>query len=81
MLRCAPGVHVPVLLVELTGDQACFPADAQEMAAAFGSPDVTHVRVAGKHFGGALADGETTGATLAGAEMTDWLDERFPAAR
>jgi pimeloyl-ACP methyl ester carboxylesterase len=78
LLRCAHGVRVPTLLVELTGDQACFPTDALAVVAAFSSDDVTHVQVAGKHFGAALHDGAPTGATLAGAAMSDWLDARFP---
>lgn len=80
LLRCAPSVQVPVLLVELTGDQACFPTDASAMANAFDSHDVTHVRVAGRHFGAALVKGGTSGATLAGEAMTSWLGERFPSA-
>ncbi|NMO02947.1 alpha/beta hydrolase [Gordonia sp. TBRC 11910] len=75
LLRCAPAISIPCLLVELTGDQACFPADAQQMVEAFGSDRVTHVRVPGKHFGGALVEGEPTGATLAGLEMGKWLGE------
>lgn len=74
LLRCAPGVAVPTLLVEFTGDQASFPGDAKAIAAAFASDDVTHLRVPGRHFGAALHQGDTTGATLACAEMADWLD-------
>lgn len=77
MLRCAPGVSVPVLLVEVTGDQACFPADAEAFAAAFPGSDVSHVRVRGRHFGGALEKGQTSGATLVGRAMTSWLGDRF----
>ena len=76
-LRCAPGVRAPALFVELTGDQACFPADATAMVAALGSDDVTHVRVPGTHFGGPLHPGEPTGAALAAAEIGGWLDARF----
>ncbi|NHU44944.1 alpha/beta hydrolase [Rhodococcus sp. A14] len=78
LIRCAGGVRVPVLLVELTGDQACFPADARAMIEAFGSDDKAHVRVAGKHFGAALVEGRTSGATLAGESMAKWLGLRFP---
>nr|WP_043451629.1 alpha/beta hydrolase [Jongsikchunia kroppenstedtii] len=77
MVRCAAGITVPTLMVELTGDQACFPADAREMIDALAGDDVTLTRVPGKHFGGALHDGEPTGATLAGDEMGRWLTERF----
>ncbi|MFI1164521.1 hypothetical protein ACH4UM_13065 [Streptomyces sp. NPDC020801] len=80
LLRCAASVNVPVLLVELTGDQACFPSDAREIAKAFASDDVTHVRVEGRHFGAPIVDGATSGATLAGEVMAGWLDERFPTA-
>lgn len=78
LARCAPGVSVPVLLVELTGDQACFPEDAKRFSEAFASVDVTHVRVPGRHFGAPLRPGMSSGATLAGSEMGRWLGSRFP---
>ena len=53
-IRCAPAIQVPTLFIEITGDQACFPADAIAMVAALGTSDVEHVRVRGKHFGAAL---------------------------
>lgn len=77
-LRCAPAVTAPTLFVELTGDQACFPEDAKSMVDAIGSTDKTHVRVPGTHFGGALKDGDPTGASLAAAEIGAWLSARFP---
>jgi hypothetical protein len=80
LVRCAAGVRVPTLLVELTGDQACFPADAEAMVKAFAGDDVTHVSVAGTHFGAPIAKGATSGATLPGNAMTHWLGERFPTA-
>lgn len=80
LAACAPDVDLPVLLVELTGDQACFPADAQRFASLFPHEDVTHVRVAGRHFGAPLREGMTSGATLAGNEIAHWLGERFPTA-
>lgn len=76
-LKCAPGVRAPTLFVELTGDAACFPADAEAMVAALGAEDVDHRRVAGTHFGGPIADGEPTGASLAAAEIGGWLADRF----
>ncbi|WP_033290164.1 alpha/beta hydrolase [Amycolatopsis jejuensis] len=78
LAACLPDVTVPTQLVELTGDQACFPADAKRFSEISGAGDVTHVRVPGRHFGAPLHDGMTSGATLAGAEMGRWLDERFP---
>jgi hypothetical protein len=79
-LRCAAGVTAPSLLVELTGDQACFPTDAQAMLEALSATDLTHERVRGTHFGGPITDGEPAGATLAGDLIGDWLAARFPIA-
>ncbi|HEY0814234.1 MAG TPA: alpha/beta hydrolase [Pseudonocardia sp.] len=79
-VRCAPGVTAPTLFVELTGDQAAFPADTRAMIAALGAADLTVATVRGLHFGGALADGEPTGNELAAAEIQGWLDKRFPLA-
>ncbi|MGY1717238.1 hypothetical protein ACI78R_22465 [Geodermatophilus sp. SYSU D01106] len=76
-LRCAPDVSARTLLVELTGDQACFPRDVDAMTAALGADDLTVRSVRGTHFGGAVADGEPTGASLAAAEIGGWLEERF----
>lgn len=78
LAACAPGVALPTLIVELTGDQACFPSDATRFAELFPNPDVTHSRVAGQHFGAPLHDGLTSGATLAGNEISHWTGERFP---
>ena len=78
LAHCAPDVDVPALVVELTGDQACFPADAARFASLFPHQDVTHIRVPGQHFGAPLRDGMTSGATLAGHEMSHWMGERFP---
>lgn len=79
-VRCAPGVTVPTLFVELTGDQAAFPADTRHMIDALGADDLTTARVRGLHFGAAIAPGEPTGNELAAAEIADWLGKRFPLA-
>jgi hypothetical protein len=79
-VRCAPGVKVPTLYIELTGDQAAFPADTHRMIDALGAADVTTAKVRGLHFGAAITDGETTGNELAAAEITEWLGKRFPLA-
>lgn len=79
-VRCAPGVTVPALFVELTGDQAAFPADSRRMIGALGAADLTTATVRGLHFGGPIADGEPTGNELAAAEIAEWLGKRFPLA-
>lgn len=79
-LRCAPGVTAPALLIEFTGDQACFPADAAAMMGRLGAADATRRRVRGRHFGAPIASGEPSGAALAADEMGRWLAARFPVA-
>ncbi|RSD10257.1 alpha/beta hydrolase [Amycolatopsis eburnea] len=79
-VRCAPGVEVPTLYVELTGDQAAFPADARRMIEALGATDLTTAKVRGLHFGAAISEGEPTGNELAAAEITEWLGGRFKLA-
>lgn len=76
-LRCAPAVVAPSLFIELTGDQACFPEDAQRMSDALGATDTTRIAVEGTHFGGPIADGAPTGASLAAADIGEWLSELF----
>ena len=79
-VRCAPGVTVPTLFVELTGDQAAFPSDSARMVAALGARDLTHRALRGTHFGGAITPGEPTGNDLAGEAVSAWLAERFELA-
>jgi ribosome modulation factor len=73
---CAPGVTIPTLFIELTGDQAAFPADTRAMIGALGADDLTTATVRGLHFGGAIAAGEPTGNELAAAEIVAWLGQR-----
>jgi hypothetical protein len=76
--RCAPSVRMPTLLIELTGDQAAFPADTRQMSEALGAADKTHLKIRGTHFGGPVAPGEPSGNELAGARIAAWLDDRRP---
>jgi hypothetical protein len=80
LVRCMPNVTAPTLLIELTGDQACFPADIDSIVAAHGAEDFTLARVPGTHFGGPLVPGGPTGNQLAASEIGTWLAERFTAA-
>jgi hypothetical protein len=59
-MRCAPGVTVPTLFIELTGDQTAFPADSHQMIDALGAKDLTTATVRGLPFGGAIGQGEPT---------------------
>lgn len=75
-VRCAPGVTVPTLFIELSGDQAAFPADSRRMTGALGAADLTTTAVRGLHFGGPIAPGEPAGNELAAAEIIAWLAKR-----
>jgi len=79
-VRCAPGVTVPTMFIELTGDQAAFPTDSRSMIDALAAEDLSTATVCGLHFGGAIAGGEPTGNELAAAEIVDWLAKRHDLA-
>lgn len=75
-VRCAPGVTVPTLLLEFTGDQASFPVDIRRMTNALGASDLTVRAAAGTHFGGPIEPGAPTGTSLAAVTIEEWLAAR-----
>jgi hypothetical protein len=77
-VRCASGVTVPTLFIELTGDQTAFPADSHQMTGALGAKDLTTATatVRGLQSGGAIGEGEPTGNELAATEIIAWLAKR-----
>lgn len=77
MARTAGGIHQPTLIVEYTGDQACFPSDVRAIHDAIPAPDKTHLRIRGDHHGRALVEGEEPGRYAAGRELAAWLRQRF----
>jgi hypothetical protein len=70
----------PTLFVELTGDQAAFPADSGRMIDALGAADLTTATVRGLHFGGSISKGEPSGNDLAAAAIIAWLGKRHELA-
>jgi len=74
----AASITQPVLIVEYSGDQACFPGDVQAIVAAIASTDKHHVRVRADHHGRALAAGEEPGRLEAGRILARWLQAHFP---
>lgn len=76
--RCAAGVRIPCLFIELTGDQATTPAQSRRLYEALASPDTAHERVPGRHFGQPLEKGMPPGIDLAMATTRRWLCERLP---
>jgi hypothetical protein len=80
LARTAPAITQPVLVVEYTGDQACFPSDVRTIVDAIGSDDKRHERIRGDHHGRALKDGESPGRLEAGRLLADWLRATFPVS-
>jgi hypothetical protein len=78
LAKTAGALTQPVLIVEYTGDQACFPGDVDRIAAAIVSPRKTRHRVRGDHHGRALAPGEAPGRLEAGRLLAGWLRDSFP---
>ncbi|AYQ39598.1 alpha/beta hydrolase [Burkholderia aenigmatica] len=78
LAKTAASITQPVLVIEYTGDQACFPGDVQRIVAAIASPDRQHLRVRGDHHGRALSADEAPGRLEAGRLLADWLRTHFP---
>ncbi len=78
LARAAPAITQPVLLVEYTGDQACFPGDVKTIFESLASTNKRHLRVRGDHHGRALSKDEAPGRFEAGRLLADWLQEFFP---
>ena len=74
---CAPGVTVPTLLLEFSGDQASFPADIAHFASLLGASDLEIDQIDGTHFGGPITEGSPTGNELAAARIQLWVSARF----
>jgi hypothetical protein len=77
LARTAHSISQPTLLVEYTGDPACFPAVIRDIYAGIGASDKRHERVRGDHHGRALAAGEEPGRYVAGRLVQAWLREKF----
>ena len=77
LLKTAPSIQQPTLLVEYTGDVSTFPSVAKDIFASIGASQKSHVRVRGDHHGRALAKGEDLGRNIAGAKVRAWLQEYF----
>jgi pimeloyl-ACP methyl ester carboxylesterase len=79
LAKTAPAITQPALLIEYTGDQACFPSVIREIFSSIGSSDKRHERVRGDHHGRALDPAEEPGRYVAGRILQAWLREKFPA--
>ena len=81
LAKTASAITQPVLVVEYTGDQACFPGDVKKIVAAIASRDKRHERIRGDHHGRALSATETPGRIEAGRMLAEWLQAVFPITR
>jgi hypothetical protein len=77
LAKTAPSITQPTLLVEYTGDPACFPSVVRDIYDAIGTSDKHHERVRGDHHGRALSPGQEAGRYIAGRLLQDWLRETF----
>lgn len=78
LAKSAPAIRQPTLLVEYTGDQACFPSIIRDIFVAIGTTEKRHERVRGDHHGRPLGDDEEPGRYVAGRLVQDWLRQAFP---
>lgn len=77
LAKTASSIIQPTLLVEYTGDPACFPSVVRGIYETIGASDKRHERVRGDHHGRALRQGEEAGRYVAGRLLQDWLREKF----
>ncbi|HCP79352.1 MAG: alpha/beta hydrolase [Pusillimonas sp.] len=77
--KTLPALTQPTLLIEYTGDQACFPSTIRNIFSDIASTDKQHERVKGDHHGRALSPEDEAGRYIAGRLIQDWLKARFPA--
>ncbi|WP_430423143.1 alpha/beta hydrolase [Methylibium petroleiphilum] len=77
MAKCAGSIEQPTLLVEYSGDNCVFPADATAIYNAIPAHRKERHTVRGNHHGQALHAGEVSGQVLAGQHLSRWLEETF----
>lgn len=71
-------LHQPILVIEYTGDQACFPKEVQHVFQALPTQDKQHLCIAGDHHGRALNPEDEPGRLEAGRQIAVWLKRTFP---
>lgn len=76
--KTIPSLFQPTLVVEYTGDQACFPEEVKKIFEALPAKDKQHVSIAGDHHGRALTPEDEPGRLEAGRQIAVWLNRTFP---
>jgi pimeloyl-ACP methyl ester carboxylesterase len=77
LAKTAPSITQPTLLVDYTGDPACFPTVVDSIFESVGSANKRRERVRGDHHGRALVFGEEPGRYVAGRLVQQWLRDTF----
>ena len=77
LAKTAAAITQPVLVVEYTGDQACFPGDVRRIVESIASTAKRVERVRGDHHGRALSVDEEPGRAVAGRLLAAWLRQNF----
>ena len=77
VVRNAPKITVPSLVVYYRGDNGIFPSDARAVYEALGAQDKQLASAPGDHYGFGVGTQERTGAPQALAQIVTWLRERF----
>jgi pimeloyl-ACP methyl ester carboxylesterase len=73
MEKCAPAITQPTLMIEYTGDNSVFPAEADRIYASIGAADKERHKVHGNHHGQPVRPGMPVGQREAGRIVRDWL--------
>lgn len=75
--KCGSALQQPVLMIEYSGDNTVFPADAEGIYASIASGDKQRHKVRGNHHGQSLKPDEPLGQDIAAAHIVDWLHAKF----
>ncbi len=78
VVRNAPKVTVPSLVINYTGDNAIFPGDARAAFEALGASDKEIGSASGDHYGFGVGRQDRTGAPEALEKIVAWMKPRFP---
>jgi hypothetical protein len=76
MERCGPAIQQPTLLIQYTGDNSVFPAEAEAIYGFVGAKDKTRFKVRGNHHGMPIRPGDPSGQLEAGERIRAWLTEK-----
>lgn len=70
--RSLPGVTVPALVIEFTGDCSVFPQDIRNAVGWLGADDITHIEVRADHFCRPLNRGDDSPIAVTADHLVRW---------